>query len=88
MHRGSNAPLLFCNLKLYNMDKGTLIKVVAMLDARIKDTQKVLEDTLDVMDHSDYCYMKGYEFALLEVSNHLQKAIDADVAAMESSTGE
>ncbi len=69
------------------MDTNTLINVVAMLDARIKDTQTYLEDPLNVIDHSDYSYGKGCEFALLEVRDELQKAIDAAIASMETSMG-
>ena len=61
------------------MDKGTLIDVVAMIDARINMYQKV--------DANDPFY-KGAVVALSSLSEELQLGIDADVAAMESSTGE
>lgn len=61
------------------MDKGTLIDVIAMIDARINMYQKV--------DANDPFY-KGAVVALSSLSEELQLGIDADVAAMESSTGE
>jgi hypothetical protein len=65
------------------MDTGTLIKVVAMLDARVVEKVGIIWD--DVWEDG---YNQGYVDALREVSSHLQSAIDADVAAMESATGE
>lgn len=86
MHRGSNAPLLFCNLKLYNMDKGTLIKVVAMIDSRLAEITTMLES--DTLNADNIRFLSGGYSALEIFGEELQKAIDADVAAMESSTGE
>jgi hypothetical protein len=59
------------------MDKETLIKVVAMLDARIARLKEIPSPS-DMVRISE----------LQALSDHLQKAIDADVAAMESTTGE
>jgi hypothetical protein len=59
------------------MDTGTLIKVVAMINARIARL-------LEIPSPSDMVRISELE-ALAE---HIQKAIDADVAAMESATGE
>jgi hypothetical protein len=59
------------------MDKETLIKVVAMLDARI-ERLRFTASSNDIIRISE----------LDALSYHLQKAIDADVAAMESTTGE
>jgi hypothetical protein len=63
------------------MDKGTLIDVVAMID-NIHNI-KATDGSLKKEQHAF-----GYLDALDELSDHLQKAIDADVASMESSTGE
>jgi hypothetical protein len=59
------------------MDKETLIKVVAMIDARIARL-------LEIPSPSDMVRISELE----ALSEHIQKAIDADVAAMESATGE
>ena len=64
------------------MDKETLIKVVAMLDAKI--TEELRTD----LEEYDAVYNEGYIDALREISYHFQSVIDADVAAMESKTGE
>ena len=61
------------------METNTLIKVVAMLDARINMYQRA--DTNDP-------FYKGAVVALSSLSEELQICIDADIAAMESSTGE
>ena len=59
------------------MDTGTLIKVVAMINARIARL-------LEIPSPSDMVRISELE----ALSEHIQKAIDADVAAMESTTGE
>jgi hypothetical protein len=59
------------------MDTETLIKVVAMIDARIARL-------LDIPSPNDMVRISELE----ALSEHIQKAIDADVAAMESNTGE
>ena len=61
------------------MDKGTLIDIVAQIDARINMYQRA--------DANDPFY-KGAIASLSSLSEELQLAIDADVAAMESNTGE
>jgi len=63
------------------MDTGTLIKVVAI----ISNTHK-LKATDGSLKEEQYAY--GYLDALDDLSDYLQRAIDADVAAMESTTGE
>jgi hypothetical protein len=65
------------------MDTGTLIKVVAMLEARIAEKAHIICD--DVWEDG---YNDGYIDALVHLTITLQSAIDADVAAMESATGE
>jgi hypothetical protein len=57
----------------------TLMNVVAIIDARISMYQKA--------DANDPFY-QGAIAALSSLSNELQMSIDADVAAMESNTGE
>jgi hypothetical protein len=59
------------------MDKETLIKVVAMIDARIARL-------LDIPSPTDMVRINELE----ALADHIQKGIDADVAAMESNTGE
>ena len=59
------------------MDTETLIKVVAMIDARIARL-------LEIPSPSDMVRISELE----ALSEHIQKAIDADVAAMENATGE
>lgn len=61
------------------MSTGTLIDVVAMIDARINMYQRA-----DINDP----FYKGAIASLSSLSEELQHAIDADVAAMESNTGE
>jgi len=66
-------------LKSNIMSTGTLIDVVAMIDARINMYQKA--------DANDPFY-KGSIAALSSLSEELQMAIEADIATMESNTGE
>ena len=65
------------------MDTETLIKVVAMLNARIIEKAHIICD--DVWEDG---YNYGYIDALVHLANTLESAIDADVAAMENATGE
>jgi hypothetical protein len=58
------------------MDPQTLIKVVAMIDARIARL-------LEIPSPSDMVRISELE----ALSEHIQKAIDTDVAAMETSQG-
>ena len=71
------------------MDKETLIKVVAMISARIE----VLENAMDKYHINNWVKDEEY-YILFNQSNvlgnlkwDLQGAIDADVAAMETSQG-
>jgi len=59
------------------MDTGTLIKVVAMIDARIA----VLETLID----SDIKHAQIFE--LQKLSNHLQNGIEAEVSKAEDVIG-
>ena len=62
------------------MDTGTLIEVVAMIDARIEKLRELRKSGQWVHD------AVIYEFTMLK--EHLQNGIEADIAAMESNTGE
>jgi hypothetical protein len=75
------------------MKTGTLIDVVAMVDARIDQLNKDKK----AIDASGYSVLSkklslerlaGAISELELLSNHLQIKIDADIAAMESNTGE
>ena len=75
------------------MDANTLIDVVAMIDARIDQLNKDKK----AIDASGYSVLSkrlslerlaGAMSELELLSNHLQVAIEADIAAMESNTGE
>lgn len=61
------------------MNTETLMNVVAMIDARINMYQRA--------DANDPFY-KGAIVALQSLGDELQMSIEADIAAMESSTGE
>lgn len=65
------------------MDTETLIKIVAMLNASIVEKVGIIWD--DVWEDG---YNDGYIAALTHLANTLESVIDADVAAMESNTGE
>ena len=72
------------------MDKETLIKVVAMLDARV--AKMYYEDMTQIQNDSDslpweYDKLAGGVSALMDFSEELQLAIDADIASMETSMG-
>ena len=75
------------------MDKGTLIDVVAMIDARLSKEDLNL-DWANEDNHAFFDSMPEYEFilghrcGLAELKEYLQLAIDADVASMESNIGE
>lgn len=64
------------------MDKETLMKVVARINAMIEYCN---------YNNSNECWIEdygnGYKDSLKELSEYLQKGIDADVAAMETNTG-
>jgi hypothetical protein len=75
------------------MDTKTLMDVVAMIDARIAELNKDMK----AIDASSYSVLHkrqildrldGASQALERLSEQLQNAIDADVASMESNTGE
>lgn len=67
------------------MDTKTLIDVVAMIDAKVFTLLIAnLKETTPESLHDNRIRISELE----ALANHLQKAIDADVAAMESNTGE
>ena len=75
------------------MDKGTLIDVVAMIDARLSKEDLNLDwankDNPDFSDSMpEYQFILGQRCELEDLKEYLQLAIDADIAAMESNTGE
>ena len=75
------------------MDKGTLIDVVAMIDARLSKEDLNLDwankDNLDFSDSMpEYQFILGQRCELEDLKEYLQLAIDANIAAMESNTGE
>ena len=62
------------------MDTGTLIDVVAQINAKhehVCSTENILDK-----------HTEGYLDALEDMMDYFQGAIDAEVAAMESNTGE
>ena len=61
------------------MDTNTLINLVALIDARISMYQKA--------DLNDPFY-QGAITSLKSLGEELQMSIEADIAAMESNTGE
>ena len=67
------------------MDTETLIEVVAMIDARLDSLNKYIENTNE-STNQDYAHAQVFE--LQRLSKHLQVAIDADIASIESNTGE
>jgi hypothetical protein len=75
------------------MDKGTLIDVVAMIDARLSKEDLNLDwankDNPDFSDSMpEYQFILGQRCELEDLKEYLQLAIDANIAAMESNTGE
>ena len=64
------------------MDKETLIKVVAMLDATVVEKVGIIWD-----NEWEDGYNQGYVDALKHLAITLESAIDADVASMETSMG-
>jgi hypothetical protein len=75
------------------MNANTLINVVAMIDARLSKEDLNLEwahdDNPDFHESMpEYNFILGQRFGLNEIKEYLQLAIEADIAAMESNTGE
>jgi len=78
------------NLKQNSMDTETLIKVVAMIDARVNklywDVLPKVSSDADALPW-EYDNVSGAISELMDLSERLQIAIDADVASMETSMG-
>jgi hypothetical protein len=75
------------------MDTGTLIQVVAMLDARIHNNGKLLKkiESIDGFQHMRVeatANFVGMIHALTEFRDHLQEGIEAELNAMEAAQGE
>jgi len=68
------------------MDTGTLIKVVAMIDARIADLQETWDND-DSLYGEDLAFIQAEMHGLRKLNKDLQKAIDTNVASMETSMG-
>lgn len=64
------------------MDKETLMKVVARIDAMMEYCYYTAASEDWIED-----YRNGYKDSLKELREYLQKGIDADVAAMETNMG-
>jgi prefoldin subunit 5 len=74
------------------METNTLINVVAMIDARIaelnKDMKAINASSYSVLHKRQILdRLDGASQALERLSEQLQKAIDADVSAMETGMG-
>lgn len=74
------------------MNTETLMNVVAMIDARLaqEDLNWVNAENDPEFSYSmpEYNYMLGQRHGLEELKEYLQISIEADIAAMENSTGE
>ena len=75
------------------MDKGTLMDVVAIIDATIealnKDKKAIDASGYSVLDKRiSTAELNGAINALNKLSNHLQKGIEADISAMENKGSE
>lgn len=75
------------------MNTETLMNVVAMISTRLTKEDLNLdwanEDNPDFFDSMPtYNFILGHRHGLEELMEYLQLAIEADIAAMENSTGE
>jgi hypothetical protein len=70
------------------MDTETLMNVVAMIDLRIANLSKIGNLYLNKEVWDKYEEYKARANELQMLNDHLQSAIEADIAAMESNTGE
>lgn len=57
------------------MDTGTVLEIIAMLDARI--THSHLEEEVVDARGDEHAYYNGERDALRDIKNHLQKHIDS-----------
>jgi hypothetical protein len=65
------------------MHPQTLINLIARIDAMIEYCDYNADNDFWLENYSN-----GYKDSLKELSEHLQNSIDANVAAMKSTTGE
>jgi hypothetical protein len=63
------------------MDTETVFKIIAMLDARIEEIEKLLNCETD--ESYDVAYVCGGSYALTDLRNHLQGYIKLQVAQVE-----
>jgi len=75
------------------MDTGTLIKIVELINNRLTkedvDLEWANDDNPDFSeDMNEYNFILGHRYGLNELSKYLQSAIEAEVDAIESNTGE
>jgi hypothetical protein len=70
------------------MDTETLMNVVAMIDLRIANLSKIGNLYLNKEVWDKYEEYKARANELQMLNDHLQSAIEADIVAMESNTGE
>jgi hypothetical protein len=70
------------------MNTETLMNVVAMIDLRIANLSKIGNLYLNKEVWDKYEEYKARANELQMLNDHLQSAIEADIAAMESNTGE
>jgi hypothetical protein len=75
------------------MDTGTLIKIVELINNRLThqdvDLEWANDDNPDFSeDMNEYNFILGHRHGLNELIEYLQSAIEAEVDAIESNTGE
>ena len=69
------------------MDTETVFKIIAMLDARIEEIEKLLNGETD--ESYDTAYVCGERYALKDFRNHLQNGfIEPQVTQAENALGE
>lgn len=66
------------------MDTQTVLDIIKMIDVRIN---KIKKCQLVVDEKDDKAYFKGKEDLAISLRDHLQEYIEAQVSAMETSTG-
>ena len=68
------------------MDTTTVLEIIKLIDYRLNQSEKRFKSPLDI-DLATREYFKGKVDAYDELSNYLQEYIEAQVSAMETSTG-
>ena len=64
------------------MDTDTVLKIIAMIDARIAECEDFKNS--DALDDSQWRFVEGTQFGLQELSNHLQEYIHSLQNAVEN----